>query len=182
MPAGRSASFGTTPTHRSREVIMHPLPAQVEITDVPLHVQSWTVARIAGFVPAVLKRWQREFGDLPEKFHMVVCPQVEINARGGLPPEIHAITDPRLTCRHFTGCHKPYFVVLFKGADSAERRRRAQELLAWSEGYAVELTPAMIRLRLEGYTEDLEDEDLPAGEARTLQDLLSTGELVRILE
>ena len=161
---------------------MRALPTHVEFTDVPAHVQSWSVARIAGFVPAVLNRWQREFGELPERFHMVACPQVEINARGGLPSEMHAISDPRLTCRHFTGCHKPYFVALFKGADSAERCLRAQELLAWSEGYCVELTPSAIRLRLEGYSEDLEDEELPPGQIRTLQDLLRTGELVRILE
>ena len=161
---------------------MKALPTEVEITDVPSHVESWSVARIAGFVPAVLKRWQREFGNLPEHFHLVVCLQVEINARGGLPSEIHAITDPKLTCRQFTGCHKPYFVVLFQGANSADRRQRAQELLAWSEGYAVEVTPSTIRLRLEGYTEDLDDEDLPSNQARNLQDLLRTGELLRILE
>ncbi len=161
---------------------MQALPTQVEITDVPSHVQSWSVARISGFVPAVLSRWQREFGELPEHFHLVVCPQVEINARGGVPPEVHTISDPRLTCRHFTGCHKPYFVALFTGTGSAARSHRAQELLAWSEAYGVELTPSAIRLRLEGYSEDLDDEDLPPGQIRTLRDLLKTGELVRILE
>jgi hypothetical protein len=160
-----------------------PLPTEVEITEVPSHVQAWSAARLPGFVPAVLNRWQREHGELPDRLHMVVCPQVEINARGGLPTEVHAITDPRLTCRQFTGCHKPYFIALFEGEKAASRSRSAQQLLAWSEAYAVEIAPSIIRLRLEGYTEDLdEDDETPEAPRRSLQDLLKSGELVRILE
>lgn len=162
---------------------MKPLPRDVEITRVPSHVQAWSAARLPGFVQAVLGRWRREHGPLPEHLYMVVCPQVEINARGGLPAEVHAITDPRLTCRQFTGCHKPYFVALFHGVDAAEQCRRAQALLAWSEAYAVQIAPTAIRLRMEGYTEDLDAEEGPAAApGRSLQELLRTGELVRILE
>jgi len=161
---------------------MQPLPSQVEIADQPDHVQSWSAARIAGFVPGVLNRWQREFGGLPPTFHMLLCPQVEVNMRGGLPPEMHALTDARLTCRHFTGCHKPYLVVLFQGRDSVERCRRALTLLAWSEGYAVEITGSAIRLRLVDYSEDIGDEADPSAHGRTLQDLLRSGELVRVLK
>jgi hypothetical protein len=158
------------------------LPTDVEITEVPSHVQAWSAARLSGFVPAVLSRWQREHGELPKRLHMVVCPQVEINARGGLPPEVHAITDPRLTCRQFTGCHKPYFIALFQGEDAAAQSRSAQALLAWSEAYAIQITPSVIRLRMEGYTEDLEeDEEATEAPRRSLQDLLRSGELVRIL-
>jgi hypothetical protein len=161
---------------------MQPLPSQVEIADLPEHVQSWSAARIAGFVPGVLDRWQREFGALPRTFHMLLCPQVEVNMRGGLPPDMHALTDARLTCHHFTGCHKPYLVALFQGKDSVDRCRRALTLLAWSEGYAVEITASAIRLRLVDYTEDLGDEGEPSAHARTLQDLLRSGELVRVLK
>ena len=55
-------------------------------------------------------------------------------------------------------------------------------LLAWSEGYAVEITAYAIRLRLVDYTEDLGDEGDPSVHTRTLQDLLRSGELVRVLK
>jgi hypothetical protein len=85
------------------------------------YVESWRW-RISGFVFAVLKRWQRNYGELPHSFCMVMCPQVEINALGGLPSRAAALTHPKLSCRHFTGCHKPYFVVIFMGEDADEQR------------------------------------------------------------
>ena len=136
---------------------------------------------IQGFVRAVLERWQRAHGNLPERFYMVMCPQVEVNARGGLPSEVYELTDPRLRCRHFTGCHKPYFVVIFSGEDADERRRRVQELLSWSEGYGVHIREDAIELSFADATEDLEDETNPPAPRRSLQELLATGELVSIL-
>jgi hypothetical protein len=139
------------------------------------------VARIPGFVPAVLRRWQRAHGPLPTRFVMVMCPQVEINAMGGLPPEVIELTDPRLRCRHFTGCHRPYFVMLFVGADAEARRRRIQGLLSWSEGYGVEIDRQSIKLEFAGAAEEVENRPENTARVRTLQDLLATGELVSIL-
>ena len=58
---------------------------QLEIEGVPPYVASWSAAAIPGFVPAVLDRWQRNYGKLPARFIMVLCPKVEVNAIGGLP-------------------------------------------------------------------------------------------------
>ncbi len=154
----------------------------IEISGVPQHVESWTVAKIPGFVTAVLGRWEREHGDLPSRFQMAMCPLVEVSAMGGLPDKVHELTDPRLTCRHFTGCHKPYLVVIFVGEDADSRRQQVQDLLPWSEGYAVEKTGSEIRLRFAGCTEEVEQDDSPRPPARRLQELLETGELIKILE
>lgn len=161
---------------------MDPIPSQVEIIGIPNYVEAWSAARIPGFVAAVLKRWQREHGGLPQHFHMTLCPQVELNARGGLPERVRELTDPRLRCRHFTGCHKPYFVVLFAGEDAAEHQAEAQQLLAWSESYAVSVEPQRLKLEFIEATEDLDEEPEPARPGRTLRELLQSGELVHILE
>ena len=161
---------------------MAPTFDSVEIRDVPVYVESWTVAKIPGFVAAVLNRWQREHGELPARFHMAMCPQVEINAMGGLPSRVRELTDPRLTCRHFTGCHKPYLVVIFVGDDADSRRQQAQELLSWSEGYAVEKTESAVQLTFAGCTEEVDHDEDPRPNARRLQELLESGELIRILE
>jgi hypothetical protein len=113
---------------------------QLEIEGIPPYVKSWSAARIPGFVPAVLNRWQRNFGELPDFFAMVVCPQVEIDAKGGLPDRVRELTNARLRCQHFTGCHKPYAVLLYAGNDAEAWRAEVQSLLAWSEGYQVRLT------------------------------------------
>ncbi len=160
---------------------MESIAQQLKVEGVPPHVSSWSVAGIHGFVLAVLNRWQREHGELPAQFQMVMCPQVEINAMGGLPPRVHELTDPRLRCRHFTGCNRPYFVVLFTGADAEHRAREAQELLSWSERYAVTRDPHGVCLAFAGATEDLLDEEREETPARTLQMLLASGELVSIL-
>jgi hypothetical protein len=160
---------------------MSQIPAVVEVQGVPPHVQSWTVAKIAGFVPAVLKRWKREYGDLPTRFSIVMSPQVEINAGGGLPDRVRELTDARLRCRHFTGCHRPYFVVLLFGADADARRAEIQAQLAWSEGYSVELKPESVCLAFADATEDLEDAPEPTATRPRLQDLIDSGALVKIL-
>jgi hypothetical protein len=156
------------------------VPAVLGVTGQPPHVQSWSVAGIQGFVPAVLRRWVREYGPLPEHFCMVMCPQAEVSARGGLPPGVHELTDPRLRCRHFTGCHRPYLVLLLMGEDADARRAALQALLPWSEGYRVEIGESSVDL---SFVEAREDDatDAPPREGGGLQDLLRSGELVRIL-
>jgi hypothetical protein len=153
----------------------------IKVDGVPEHVASWSAAKIPGFVAAVIKRWEREYGELRRSFEMVICPQVEINAIGGLPAEVIELTDPRLRCRHFTGCHKPYFVAFFAGEDAAVRRAKVQTLLPWSEGYAVEVDDEAVTLRFVDCSEDVESEGDPARGVRTLRELLQTGELVSVM-
>lgn len=160
---------------------MQALPKQVELDDVPPNVASWNVAKIPGFVAAVLGRWQRSREALPEHFFMVMCPQVEINARGGLPATVVELTDPKLRCKHFTGCQRPYFVVLFAGESGDADRARVQALLSWSEGYAVTLEADVIRLRFVDATEEVVDDRDSGGFRDRLRDLLRSGELVGIL-
>ncbi|CAK0775690.1 hypothetical protein CCP4SC76_6070006 [Gammaproteobacteria bacterium] len=155
------------------------LPTEVKILDMPRHVESWSAARIPGFVRAVLARWCRDRGvRLPDIFYMVLCPQTEINARGGLPEAVLEITDPRLRCRHFTGCHKPYFVVLFTDPQGDEHRAMIQRWLPWSEGYQVQVLPDGIQLVLR---EAVEDETAETLEGPALQRVLSTADLVSVL-
>lgn len=153
---------------------------QVEVVGLPAHVAAWSVARIPGFVSAVIDRWEREHGALPSVFSVTLCPQAELNAMGGLPEGLHALTDPRLRCRHFTGCHRPYLVVLFTGPDAEERRAAAQALLPWSEGYRATLGDDRLTLEFAGASEGLEVEPSP-GPGRSLAALLASGELVEIL-
>lgn len=150
------------------------------VEGVPAHVASWSVAGIPKFIPSVLERWRREFGPLPEGFCLLACPQVEINAAGGLPDTVRELTDPVLRCRHFTGCHRPYFVVLFLGPEALDRCRQAQARLAWSESYRVRLTEAALVLDFLDATEDLDDDGPSCGGSR-LKELLANGEIVNIL-
>ncbi len=129
-------------------------PEQLEIQGVPSYVASWSVASIPGFVPAVLDRWQRNYGELPARFTMVMCPKVEVNAVGGLPAGVVQRTNPRLRMQHFTGCHKPYLVLFHAGEDAEEWRRAVQGLLAWSEGYAAESVDGVTRLRFVAAVEE----------------------------
>ena len=173
------ASTSSEPEGISKEAV----PDHLEIVGVPSYVESWSVAKIPGFVIAVLKRWRREFGELPAHFYVVMCPQVEINARGGLAAEVYELTDPKLRCRHFTGCHKPYSVIIFGGEDADQRRAGVQALLPWSEGYEVDLLGNAVRLRFVEATEDMEEPVAASPKPqRTLQQLLESGELVTILE
>lgn len=159
---------------------MQSVPDTLDIRDLPPYIQSWSVAGIPGFVVAVLRRWQRHHGSLPQRFHMVMCPQVELNAMGGIPPRVHELTDPRLRCRHFTGCHKPYFVVIFEGDDAPGRVDEVLELLSWSEAWEVALEEEAVKLVYRGSTEDL-DREQESRPGRSLQELLQSGELVSIL-
>jgi hypothetical protein len=161
---------------------MDNIPEKLDIVGVPLYVESWNVAKIPGFVSAVLKRWQRSYGELPQRFYIVMCPQVEINTMGGLPTQAYELTDPRLRCQHFTGCHKPYFVVILTGDDADWRRAEIQRLLPWSEGYEVKITEQAIHLTFTEASEDLGKKYEAIPKHRTLQQLLETGELISILE
>jgi len=157
-----------------------PPTQQIEIANVPPYVESWSVAKIPRFVSAVLARWQRNYGELPSRFYAVMCPQVEVNAVGGLPSRLIELTDARLRCRHFTGCHRPYFVAFFIGDDARQRLAEAQQWLAWSESYRVDIGPQSTTLEFVDATEDTCASDEEA--ARTLRDLQATGELLRVLE
>jgi hypothetical protein len=159
------------------------LPEKVEVTDVPPYVEIWSVAKIPNFIPAVLGRWQRARGDLPSRFYVLMCPQVEVNAIGGLPSRVIELTDPRLRCRHFTGCHKPYFIVFFVGADADRHRAEVQGSLSWSESYRVDIDKDAVRLGFVEAVEDVDEEERDEGPApRTLRELFATGEIVSILE
>lgn len=142
----------------SPEQNMQAIAQPLEIEGVPPYVASWSAASIAGFIPAVLERWQRSAGELPNRFVMVVCPQVEINARGGLPDRVRELTSPRQRYLHFTGCSKPYVVLLYSGDDPEAWRAEVQPLLAWSEGYQAELTPEVTRLKFIEAIEEFDDD------------------------
>jgi hypothetical protein len=120
---------------------------QVVVEGMPSHVGSWSAARIPGFIPAVLDRWRRQDGDLPARFVMVVCPQVEIDAMGGLPDRVRELTSPRLRFLHFTGCHKPFIVMLNIDGDSGAWCGKVQRLLPWSESFHVETAAGVTRLQ-----------------------------------
>jgi len=159
------------------------LPDKVLMTDVPPYIEIWSVAKIPNFMQAVLARWQRDRGELPSRFYVTMCPQVEVNAVGGLPSRVIELTDPRLRCRHFTGCHKPYFVVFFVGEDAGERQAEVQGLLSWSESYRVDVGNDAVRLSFVDATEDSDEEAHEEGRSpRTLRELLANGEIVSILE
>jgi hypothetical protein len=127
--------------------IMKAIPPQLEVEGVPPYVKSWSAATIPGFIPAVLERWQSNQGDLPPRFVMVLCPKVEIDARGGLPSRVRELTNPRRRFLHFTGCHKPYVVLLHAGEDTEVWRAEVQRWLSWSESYQASLAAGIARLR-----------------------------------
>ena len=141
----------------------------VEIRDVP----PWSVVGLPGFTLKVLERWQRNFGSLPAEFTLVACPQVEINAIGGLPSRVRELTDSRVRILHFTGCHKPYQVILLFGQEADARRAEIQSLLAWSEGYTVVMAAGTVRLNfieaIEETAEGYRFEQTAEAKKKTLQ-------------
>lgn len=60
----------------------------------------------------------------------------------------------------FTGCHKPYLVILLLGEDAEVRREEIQKLLPWSEGYHVNFIDGMTRLQ---FIEAIEENDCAVG-------------------
>lgn len=131
----------------------------LEIDGQPVYVGSWSVASVPGFVFSVLDRWQRNYGSLPAQFVLVACPQLEINANGGLPARVRELTDARVRLKHITSCNKPYLVILLFGDDAEARREEIQNLLSWSEGYQVELRGEVPRLQFIDAIEEIEDID-----------------------
>jgi len=129
----------------------------LEIHGLPANVASWSAAGIPGFVLAVLDRWRRNSGRLPTRFVMVLCPQTEINAAGGLPARVRELTDPRLRFQHFTGCHRPYVILLHAAENAEEWRREVQGRLAWSESYQVECRDGVLRLRFVDAVEERDE-------------------------
>ena len=126
---------------------MNTRPEALQIQGVPPYVASWSAASIPGFVPAVLERWRRNQGELPDRFIIVMCPKVEVNAVGGLPAGVVRCTNPRLRMQHFTGCHKPYLVLFHVGEDAEAWRSEVQGQLSWSEAYAAESVNGVTTLR-----------------------------------
>ena len=135
---------------------MESTPEQLEIIGQPPYIGSWSAVRLPGFIIKVLDRWQRNFGRLPSQFALVACPQVEVNAIGGLPARVRELTDSRVRILHFTGCHKPYLVILLIGDDAEARRAEIQKRLSWSEGYHVEFKDGLARLQ---FIEAIEEND-----------------------
>lgn len=136
---------------------MESISQPLEILGLPSHVECWSAATIPGFIAAVFSRWNREQGQLPPNFVLITCPLVEINAIGGLPSRVRELTNPRLRFQHFTGCHKPYTVILLVGEDAEARREEIQKLLSWSEGYRVELGDNETRLWFIDAVEERDD-------------------------
>jgi hypothetical protein len=134
--------------------------SQLEITGLPPYIGCWSAVGLPGFAFAIFNRWQRNYGTLPSRFVMVACPQVEINALGGLPSRVIELTDSRVRLQHFTGCHRPYLVILLLGEDAERRREEIQTLLPWSEGYEVNLMNGTTRLE---FIEAVEDIDCAVG-------------------
>lgn len=137
---------------------MKPRVQQLQIEGMPSYVESWSAASLPGFILSVLERWWRNGGELPTRFVMVVCPLVEINAMGGLPRRVRELTNPRLRFLHFTGCSKPYLVLLYCGGDAEGWRTEVQQLLSWSEGYQAKLMGGMAHLKFIEAVEELDDD------------------------
>jgi hypothetical protein len=139
---------------------MESIPEQLEITGLPPYIGSWSAVRLPGFIIKVLNRWQRNYGSLPSQFMLVACPQVEVNAVGGLPARVRELTDSRVRLLHFTGCHKPYLIILLFGDDAEARRAEIQSWLAWSEGYQVQVRDGLIHLRFIDAIEEIDEVEL----------------------
>lgn len=138
---------------------MEPTPQQLEITEVPPYIRSWSAVGLPGFIINALERWQRNYGTLPSQFRLVACPQVEVNAVGGLPDRVRELTDSRVRLLHFTGCHKPYLILLLFGSDAEVRRAEIQPLLAWSESYQVEVKDGVLHLQFIDAIEEIDSDE-----------------------
>jgi len=115
----------------------------------------WGVTGIKNFVIGALSRAWGE-GDWPGHFLLSLCPWGERNALGGTPTPLQEVMDPRLRLVHFTGCGRPYWVILFIGEDAAARQRIAMQYLPWSEHFAVTCHDGEAVLEFLGCTEDID--------------------------
>jgi hypothetical protein len=137
----------------------------------------WSVTGVDRFVVAVIQRAEREGGALPARFHMSMCPWGERNAVHGGAMEWHDVMDPRYRLVHFTGCGRPYLVVLLVGEGAEQRQRKAAQYLPWSEHFQVEIGDERIRLRFLSESEQPEIEPPEPLTERSLRELFRTGEL-----
>ena len=138
----------------------------------------WSVTAVDKFVVSSLQRAQREGGALPQQFHLSMCPWGERNALGEARGRIQAVIDPRFRIVHFTGCSRPYLVVLLVGADAPRDQEVMIKCMPWSEHYAVQLdATGTITLHFIGCTEEPEEASSDEPESRNLQDLFHAGAL-----
>lgn len=138
----------------------------------------WSVTAVDKFVVSSLQRAQREGGALPQQFHMSMCPWGERNAMGEAWSTAQTVIDPRFRIVHFTGCSRPYLVVLFVGEDAPQHQQVIMRYTPWSEHYEVELdVNGTILLRYLGCTEEPEEEYTGEQQSRHLHELFRSGAL-----
>lgn len=139
----------------------------------------WSVTAVDKFIVSSLQRAQREGGALPQLFRLSMCPWGERNAIGEGREQVQAVINPRFRIVHFTGCSRPYLVVLFLGEDAARDQEVLMRCMPWSEHYEVELDgKGTIFLHFVGCTEDPEEDDAGEQETRNLQELFRSGALI----
>jgi len=136
----------------------------------------WSVTKVNNFVVGALARMRHEGGDLPEHFLLSFCPWGERNAIGGTPEQLREVMDPRFRLVHFTGCSRPYWVILFIGEAAAARQQLAMRHLPWSEHFTVVCRDSGAILEYLGCTEEVSVDY--ESDPHTLRELLSQGRLV----
>jgi len=152
---------------------MHDIQHYEVLGDAP----PWSVTKVDKFLPGVFARAEHEGAALPEAFHISMCPWGEHNTVRGSAEHWHDVMDPRFRLVHFTGCGRPYLVVMFIGEEARRRQTVAARHLPWSEHYRVELDAQTARLHFLGESEEPEVEAAEPLPERTLMTLFRTGEL-----
>lgn len=137
----------------------------------------WSVTGVDKFIVSVIQRAERQGGVLPEEFFMSLCPWGERNAVGGGTVELRDVMDPRFRLVHFTGCGRPYLVVILTGDDAVKRQQIAMRHLPWSEHYQARLHEGVIQLAFVAEVEEPEIESSDTPGERTLVKLFQAGEL-----
>ncbi len=137
----------------------------------------WSVTGVDKFVVGVIERAEREGGALPDSFFLSLCPWGERNVVDSGADELRDVMDPRFRLVHFTGCGRPYLVVVLTGEDAAKRQQIAMKYLPWSEHYRVCISGSVIELEFVAEVEEPEvDSGEQVGERRLVQ-LFESGEL-----
>ena len=137
----------------------------------------WSVTGVDKFIVSVIERAEREGGALPEEFFLSLCPWGERNAVSGGAVELRDVMDPRFRLVHFTGCGKPYLVVVLTGDDAANRQQIAMKYLPWSEHYRACLRGGIIEMVFVAEVEQPEIDSSEELEERRLVQLFQAGEL-----
>jgi hypothetical protein len=138
-------------------------------------VPPWSVTSVHNFVVGALNRAQRDAWALPGQFRLSICPWGERNILGGTPTQVQEVINPRLRLVHFTGCGRPYLLILFVGEDAAAHQQIAMQYLPWSEHFSVTCHDNEAALDYHGSTEEINDAS--SGDVRTLRELLGQGAL-----